>query len=134
MIIKFIRDEITLKTTLLVWEPMVTSNGLVSSMIVPKVKFRPSMTSTNIGVLFSTRVNLYCHTNSLIIKHADALKSISVWASIITSLLHFTMIGMKKHGVRSKNRLGSFSLHDASRSNLAVPIKTRHARFPTPLI
>jgi hypothetical protein len=33
MMIGFLEDEMTLKTTLLVWEPMVTSNGLVSCVI-----------------------------------------------------------------------------------------------------
>ncbi len=30
MMTRFLGDEMTLKTTLLMWEPMVTSNGLVS--------------------------------------------------------------------------------------------------------
>jgi hypothetical protein len=33
MMTKFLGDEMTLKTTLLMWEPMVTSNGLVSCVI-----------------------------------------------------------------------------------------------------
>jgi hypothetical protein len=40
------------------------------------------------------------------------------------------MIGTKKHGAGSKNRLGPFSLHDASRYNLGVPIEIGHAHFP----
>jgi hypothetical protein len=61
----FLRDEMTLKTTLLVWEPMVTSNGLVSCVINFYERFWPSMTLIGIGVLFSTRANLYYRTNSL---------------------------------------------------------------------
>jgi hypothetical protein len=33
MMTRFLGDEMTWKTTLLVWEPMVTSNGLVSWVI-----------------------------------------------------------------------------------------------------
>jgi hypothetical protein len=47
----------TLKTTLLVWEPMVTFNGLVSCVISHDERFRPSMTSTGTSVFFSTRTN-----------------------------------------------------------------------------
>ncbi len=78
MIIGFLGDEMTLKTTLLVWEPMVTSNGLVLWMINPNERLWPSMISTDTGVFFSIKTNLYCHTNSLSIKHVDALKSKNV--------------------------------------------------------
>ncbi len=54
------------------------------------------------------------------------LKSKNVWASIVRRLLHLTMIGTKKHGVRSKNKLGPFSLHDASRCSLTIPIKIKY--------
>jgi hypothetical protein len=36
------------------------------------------------------------------------------------------MIGTNKLGAEFKNKLGPFSLHDASRSDLAVPIKIGH--------
>ncbi len=32
MMTSFFEDEMTLKTTVLVWKPMVTSNGLVSQV------------------------------------------------------------------------------------------------------
>jgi hypothetical protein len=92
------------------------------------------MTSIGIGVFFSNKANLYCQSNSLSIKHVDALQSKSVWAFIITSLLHLTMICTKKYGVGSKDKLGPFSLHDASRSSLAIPVEIRHVRFLTPLV
>ncbi len=44
------------------------------------------------------------------------------------------MIGTKKHGARFEDRLRSFSLCDATRSNFAIPIKTRHVHFLTPLV
>jgi hypothetical protein len=64
----------------------------------------------------------------------DLPKSKNIWASIIISLLHLTMIGNKKNGVGFENRLGPFSLHDALRFNLAVLIETRHVHFLNPLI
>jgi hypothetical protein len=68
----------TLKITLMVWEPMVTSNGLVPWVIGLDEKLQPSMTSTNINVFFSIRTNLYCHTSSLSIKHVGAPESRNV--------------------------------------------------------
>jgi hypothetical protein len=44
------------------------------------------------------------------------------------------MIGINKHGVGFEDRLGPFSLHDASRSSFAVLIKTGHVCFLTPLV
>jgi hypothetical protein len=44
------------------------------------------------------------------------------------------MIGTKKHDIKYEDRLGPFSLHDASRFNFAVIIKIGHVRFPTPLV
>jgi hypothetical protein len=34
------------------------------------------------------------------------------------------MTGTKKHGAGFENRLGTFSLHDASRSNIVIFIET----------
>jgi hypothetical protein len=109
-------------------------NRLGPSMINPTKRLLPSMTSTSTCVHFSNRTNLDCQTNSLSIKHANAQELRSAWASIVTSLLHLTMISTKKHGARLEDRLGPFSLHDASRSNLVLPTETKHARLLTPLI
>ncbi len=108
---------------------MVTSNGLVLWVIGLNERFWPPMTPTGINVLFFNRANLYCCTNSLSIKHVGAPKSISVWASIIINFLHLTMIVTKKHCVGYEDWMGPFSLHDASRSNLIVLTKTKHAHF-----
>ncbi len=78
MMIGVFRNEMTLMTTLLVWELMVTSDGLVSCVIGLDERFRPLMISINTNVFFSIKTNLYCHTNSLSIKHVDALESRSV--------------------------------------------------------
>jgi hypothetical protein len=44
------------------------------------------------------------------------------------------MIGTKKYGVGFKDKMGPFSLHDASRFRFAVPTETKHACFLTPLV
>ncbi len=67
-------------------------------------------------------------------KHVDALKSTSVWASIVASVLHLTMIGTRKHGVGSKDRLEPILLHNASKFIFMVPIETRHVRFSIALV
>jgi hypothetical protein len=76
--IMFFEEKITLKTTLLVYYPIVTSNALVSCVISPKNKFQMSMTSSIIDVFFFTKANLFCHINSLLMKHAYTLKFKSV--------------------------------------------------------
>jgi hypothetical protein len=73
MMIRFVRDEMTLKTTLLLCDPIVTINTLVSCVKDPKERFRPSIILNTIGVAFSTNAKLCCHTNSLSMKYADAL-------------------------------------------------------------
>ncbi len=130
----FLEKEMTLKTTLLVWELMVKSNVMVSFVIGPNEKFWSSMTLISTNVLFFTRANLYCHTKSLSMKHANALESKNVWASIVKSLLYLIMIGTKKHGARPEDKLRPFSLHDASRSNLTILTKTKHVCFLIPLV
>jgi hypothetical protein len=45
------------------------------------------------------------------------------------NLLCLTMIETKRHGVGSENKLGPFSLHDASKYSLTVPIKIKQAHF-----
>jgi hypothetical protein len=67
-------------------------------------------------------------------KHVDAPKSRRAWACIITSLLHLIMISTKKHGGGSKDRLGPFSLHDASKSSLTIFIEIGHVYLPIPLV
>ncbi len=130
MMVGFAREEMTLKTTLLVCDPMVISNSLVSCIIGFEKRFRPSITSTTIDVVFFTKGNLSCHTNSLSMKHVNAPKSSNVLVFIVVDLLHLIMIGNKKQSVGFENRLGLFWLHDASRSNFTIPINNRHLCFP----
>jgi hypothetical protein len=56
MMTRFLGDEMTLKTTLLVWEPIVTFNGLVSCVVGPNERFQPLMTSTITSLLHLTMI------------------------------------------------------------------------------
>ncbi len=113
---------------------MATFNALVSCVTSPNERFRPSMTSTRTSVFFFTKANLYCYTNFLLMKHADALEPKSVWASIIMGLLHLIVISTKKHSAEFENNLGTFALYDPSRSNLVVLIEIGHVHFLTLLV
>jgi hypothetical protein len=75
MMIGFVGDEMTLKITLLFCDSIVIINALVSCIIGHEEKFRPLITLTATNVDFSTNVKLCCCTNSLLMKHADALES-----------------------------------------------------------
>jgi hypothetical protein len=81
MMTRFFGDEMTLKTILLMCEPIVTSNALVSCVIGLDEKFQLLMTSISIGLSFSTKANLCCWTNYLLMKNAYALKSINLLSS-----------------------------------------------------
>jgi len=65
MMIRFVGDEMTLKITLLICDPMMVSNALVSCNICPEKIVQPSMILTSIGVAFFTNVDLCCRTKSL---------------------------------------------------------------------
>ncbi len=58
-------------------------------------KFQLSMTSISTHVFFFSKANLYCWANFWSMKYVDAPKSILVWASIVTNLLHLIVIGTK---------------------------------------
>ncbi len=78
MMTRFFGDETTLKTILLMCDPIVISNALVSYVIGLEEKFQLLMSSIGIGLSFSTKANLCCWTNYLLMKNAYALKSINV--------------------------------------------------------
>jgi hypothetical protein len=78
MMTRLFGDEMTLKTILLMFDPIVTSNLLVSCVIGLEEKFQLLMISIGSGLSFSTKANLRCWTNYLLIKNAHALKSINV--------------------------------------------------------
>jgi len=108
MIIRFIEDEMTLKTILLLCDPIVIVNALVSCITSPKKRFQPSITSTATSVVFSTNTRLCCHTNSLLMKHVDAPESITVWVRIVVGLPPLIMMGNKKQGVGYGDKVGPF--------------------------
>jgi hypothetical protein len=43
------------------------------------------------------------------------------------------VMGNKKQGVGSKNTVGPFWMHDASRFSLMITIEIKQLRFPSPL-
>jgi hypothetical protein len=108
MMLGFVGNEMTLKTTLLLCDPIVTVNALVSCIIGLEESFQPSITSTATGVAFSTNAKLCCRTNSLLMKHANALESKSAWVCIVVDLSPLIMMGNKKQGVGSKDKVRSF--------------------------
>jgi hypothetical protein len=96
MMIRFVRDEMTLKTILLLCDPIVTVNALVSCVTSFEKMFQPLITSTATSVVFSTNVKLCYHTNSLLMKHANALVSRSDWVCTIMDLLPLIIMATKK--------------------------------------
>jgi hypothetical protein len=108
MMIKFVENEMTLKITLLLCDPIVIVNTLVSCVTGPKERFRPLITSTTIGVTFSTNTKLCCHTNSLSMKRVDAPKSKSAWVCKVLDLPPLIVMGNKKQDVGSKDKVGPF--------------------------
>ncbi len=63
MMIGFVINEMTLKTTLLLCDPIVTDNALVSCVTSLERRFQPLITLTIVGIVFSTNDKLCCRTN-----------------------------------------------------------------------
>ncbi len=108
MMIGFVEDEMTLKIALLLCDPIVTVNVLGSCAIGFEKRFQPSITLTTICVVFSTNAKLRCCTNFLLLKHANAFESRSVWVHSVMDLPPLIVMGNKKQGVGSKNTVGPF--------------------------
>ncbi len=130
MMIRFFGDEMTLKITLLVCNPMVIFNALVSCVISSKERLWPLITSIVSSMVFFTKGSLSCHTNSLSMKHVNASKSSNVSIFVVMDLLHLIAIDNKKQGVGSKDRLRSFRIQNASKSSVTIPTKTIRPHFP----
>jgi len=69
------------------------------------------MISTITNVTFFTKENLCC-TNSLLMKHIDALKLNNVWVFIVVDLLHLITIGSRKQSVGFEYKMGPFWRYD----------------------
>jgi hypothetical protein len=104
MMIGFVRDEMTLKTTLLMCDPIVTVNALVSCITSLEKMFRPLITSIATSVAFSTNVNLCYHTNSLLMKHVNAHVSRSDWVYTVMDLLPLIIMATKNKVLVLKTR------------------------------
>jgi len=94
----------TLKTTFLLCDPIIIINALVSCIIGLEKRFQLLITSIAISVAFSTNTKLCCHTNPLLIKHANALELKNVWVNIVVDLPPLIMMGNNKQGVVLKTR------------------------------
>ncbi len=108
MMIKFIKDKMTLKTFFLLYDPIITINVLVSCVTSPEKRFRPSIILTTTSVTFSTNAKLCHHTNSLSMKHVNALESKNVWVHTIMDLPPLIVMGNRKQGVGYKDKVRSF--------------------------
>jgi hypothetical protein len=108
MMIQFVEDEMILKITMLLCDPIVIVNGLVSCIISLEKRFRPLITLTSIGVAFFTNTKLCCHTNSLLMKHVNTLESKIVWVHTIMDLPPLIVMGNKKQGVSFEDKVGPF--------------------------
>jgi len=108
MMTGFVEDEMTLKITLLLCDPIVTINVLGSCIIGFEKRFQPSIILIATCVAFSTNAKLCCHTNSLSLKHVDAFELRSVWVRTIVDLPPLIMMGNKKQGAGFKDKVGLF--------------------------
>ncbi len=66
------------------------------------------MTSTTTSMNFFMRIILCHHTNSLSMKHTNALESSDDSISIVMDLPYLIVISNKKQGVRFESKLGPF--------------------------
>ncbi len=96
MMIGFVQDEMTLKTTLLLCDLIIIVNALVSCIIGLEKRFQPLITLIATCVAFSTNTKLCCRTNPLLMKHANALELRNVWVYMIVDLPPLIMMGNKK--------------------------------------
>lgn len=106
MIIDFVRDEMTLKTTLLVCNLMIISNALVSCVV--SFEKKPLITSTTTNTIFFMKVCLNYRTNFLSMKHLKAPKSNNILVFIVVDLLHLIVINKKNKMLNLNNKLGPF--------------------------
>jgi hypothetical protein len=74
MMIGLIKGEMTLKPILLMCDPIVIINVLVSCVISPEERFRLSIILITTNVVFSTNTKSCCHIKPLLMKHVDAPK------------------------------------------------------------
>jgi hypothetical protein len=108
MMIMFVRNGMTLKTTLLLCDQIDIVNTLVSCIISLEKRFRPLITLTATNVTFSTNTKLCCHTNSLSMKHVNALEPRCVWVHTIVDLPPLIVMGNKNKMLVLKTRLNYF--------------------------
>ena len=103
------------------------ANGMVSSIMSPEDKRRPSIASTCTALDFRTKVILFCLEKDLSMKHVEALESIN---ASVASLLGPNQIGTIKQEAGLANSMGPDFVVLRFDSRCMVPIVTGRLRFP----
>jgi hypothetical protein len=108
MMIRFVKDEMTLKITFLLCDLIVIVNVLGSCAIAFEKRCQPSIILTTACVAFSTNAKLRCRTNFLSLKHANVFESRSAWVHIVVDLPPLIVMGNKNQGVGFEDKVGPF--------------------------
>ena len=99
---------------------------MVSSIMSPKDKGRPSIASTSTALDFRTRVILFCLAKDLSKKHVEAPESIN---ALVASLLDPNQMGTIKQEAGLANSMGSDFVVFLFNSSCMVSIVTRCLHF-----
>ena len=102
------------------------ANGVVSSIMSPEDKGRPSIASTGTTLDFRTKVILFCLAKDFSIKHVEAPESIN---ASIASLLGPSQMGMIKQEAGLANSMEPNFVVFLFDSNRMVPNMIGHLRF-----
>jgi len=106
MMIRFVRNEMTLKTTLLLYDLIITINTLGSCVTTHEERLWTSIILTATSITFSTNTKLCYHTNFLLMKHVDAPESKNAWVCIVMDLPPLIVMGNEKQVVGPKDKVG----------------------------
>ena len=104
---------------------------MVSSIISPEDKRRPSIASIDTVLDFQTKVILFCLAKDLSIKHAKASESIN---ASVASLLRPNQLGTIKQEAGLADSMGPNFVVFPFDSSRMVPTKNGHLRFPDVLL
>ena len=101
---------------------------MISSIMSPKDKERPSIASTCTALDFQTKIILFCLAKDLSMKHAEAPKSIN---ALVASLLGPNQMGTIKQEAGLANSMGPGFVVFPFDSSRMVPTVIRRLRFPS---
>ena len=100
---------------------------MVSSIMSPEDKGRPSIASTCTALDFRTKVILFCLAKDLSMKHAEALESIN---ALVASFLGPNQMDTIKQKAGLADRMGPDFIDLRFDSNRMVPTVTGRLCFP----